>query len=178
VQLTNSRSPAAPAVSRARSLQPLCASSASAAVTATAPAAAAPQRSRLPALLACAAVACTLTLAPPALAAPLAAVASAGDTAWVLTSTALVLFMSIPGLSLFYAGLVRAKSALSVLFHCFVLVCTGTISWLALGYSLSFAAGSPYVGGLSKAFLAGVTFARNALAALPMYGPAPEKDRL
>ena len=106
-------------------------------------------------------MACAATLAPPALAAaaPLAVVASAGDTAWILTSTALVLFMSVPGLSLFYAGLVRAKSALSVLFHCFVLVCTGTLSWLALGYSLSFAAGSPFVGGLGKAFLQGVSAA-------------------
>jgi len=95
-----------------------------------------------------------------ALVAQVAAAAPAIDsaaTAWILVSSALVLFMSIPGLALFYAGLVRAKNALSVLVHCFVLVATGTVTWLALGYSLSFAPGSAFVGGLSKAFLSGVT---------------------
>jgi hypothetical protein len=85
-----------------------------------------------------------------------AAAAVGADTAWLLTSTALVLFMSIPGLSLFYAGLVRSKNALSVLVHCFALVASGTLTWLAAGYSLAFSAGGPFVGGLSKAFLAGV----------------------
>ena len=62
-------------------------------------------------------------------------------------------------LALFYAGLVRAKNALSVLVHCFVLVATGTVTWTALGYSLAFAPGTAFVGGVSKAFLSGVTLA-------------------
>ena len=107
-----------------------------------------------------------LSFAPPASAVtgPLASVASAAaingaDTAWILVSSALVLFMSIPGLALFYAGLVRSKNALSVLVHCFVLVATGTLTWTAVGYSLAFAPGTAFVGGLSKAFLNGVTLA-------------------
>ena len=61
-----------------------------------------------------------------------------GDTAWILTSTALVLFMTIPGLALFYAGLVRTKNVLSVLMHCLALTALMTILWLAVGYSLAF----------------------------------------
>ncbi len=79
------------------------------------------------------------------------------DTAWILTSTALVLFMTIPGLSLFYAGLVRARNVLSVLMQCFAITCMITILWLAYGYSVAFAEGGPYYGGLSKAFFAGIT---------------------
>jgi Amt family ammonium transporter len=79
-----------------------------------------------------------------------------GDTAWLLTSTALVLFMTIPGLSLFYAGLVRGKNALSVLMQCFSITCLASIVWLVYGYSLAFGDGNAVIGGLSKAFLAGV----------------------
>ena len=82
-----------------------------------------------------------------------------GDTAWILTSTALVLFMTIPGLSLFYAGLVRGKNALSVLMQCFSITCMMSILWLAYGYSLAFSDGGGVqagIGGLSNAFLAGV----------------------
>ena len=79
-----------------------------------------------------------------------------GDTAWILTSTALVLFMTIPGLSLFYAGLVRARNVLSVLMQCFTIVCVVTILWLVIGYSLAFDEGLPVVGGLSKMLFAGV----------------------
>ena len=61
-----------------------------------------------------------------------------GDTAWLLTSTALVLFMTIPGLSLFYAGLVRSKNVLSVLMQCFSITCLASILWLLYGYSLAF----------------------------------------
>ena len=61
-----------------------------------------------------------------------------GDTAWLLTSTALVLFMTIPGLSLFYGGLVRTKNVLSLLMHCFVLTALVTVLWLVYGYSLAF----------------------------------------
>jgi Amt family ammonium transporter len=79
-----------------------------------------------------------------------------GDTAWILTSTALVLFMTIPGLSLFYGGLVRSRNVLSVLVQCFAITCLISILWLAVGYSMAFADGNAFVGGLSKAFFAGV----------------------
>ena len=80
-----------------------------------------------------------------------------GDTAWVMTSTALVLFMTLPGLALFYGGLVRSKNVLSVLMQCFVIACVVTIIWVVYGYSLSFAEGNSWVGGLSNAFLGEVT---------------------
>ncbi|MEE8542926.1 MAG: ammonium transporter [Gammaproteobacteria bacterium] len=81
-----------------------------------------------------------------------------GDTAWMLTSTALVLFMTIPGLSLFYAGMVRAKNALSVMMQCFAICCLMTIIWVLYGYSLAFGDDvGGLVGGLGKAFMAGVT---------------------
>jgi Amt family ammonium transporter len=79
-----------------------------------------------------------------------------GDTAWMLTATALVLFMTIPGLALFYGGMVRKKNVLSVLMQCFAITCLMTILWAVLGYSLAFAEGSAYVGGLGKMFLAGI----------------------
>ena len=84
---------------------------------------------------------------------------SGGDTAWILTSTALVLFMTLPGLALFYAGLVRANSVLSVLMHCFAICCVASIVWLVIGYSLAFGDGgswNAFIGGLDKAFLAGI----------------------
>ncbi len=81
---------------------------------------------------------------------------SSGDTAWMLTSTALVLFMTLPGLALFYGGLVRAKNVLSVLMQCFVIACLVSLLWLVYAYSLSFGPGGPWIGGLSKAFMAGV----------------------
>lgn len=83
-----------------------------------------------------------------------------GDTAWLLTSTALVLFMTIPGLSLFYAGLVRSKNVLSVLMQCFTITCLISILWLVFGYSLAFSDGGTFnnwVGGLSNTFLSNVT---------------------
>ncbi|MCC0053990.1 MAG: ammonium transporter [Rhodobiaceae bacterium] len=84
-----------------------------------------------------------------------------GDTAWVLTSTALVLFMTLPGLALFYAGLVQSRNILSVLMQCTGIACGASVVWFACGYSLAFAGGSGFVGGLSKAFLIGV--ARDAV---------------
>jgi Amt family ammonium transporter len=80
-----------------------------------------------------------------------------GDNAWMLTSTVLVLLMTIPGLALFYGGLVRSKNMLSVLSHVFYTVCIVVLIWVLYGYSLTFTGGSPYIGGLSKAFLMGVT---------------------
>jgi Amt family ammonium transporter len=81
------------------------------------------------------------------------------DTAWILTSTALVLFMTLPGLALFYGGLVRAQAVLSVLMHCFTICCVASLLWLFGVYSLAFGDGgaaNPVIGGLGKAFLAGV----------------------
>ena len=82
---------------------------------------------------------------------------SAGDTAWILTATALVLFMTIPGLSLFYAGMVRAKNVLSVLMQCFTITALMTILWALYGYSIAFGGEGAYWGGLDKLFLRGVT---------------------
>lgn len=95
-----------------------------------------------------------------------AAAIVSGDTAWVLTSTALVLFMTIPGLSLFYGGLVRQKNVVSVLTQCFATTALVTVLWTVVGYSLAFSstgmqAGlvgvNAFIGGLDKAFLSGVT---------------------
>ncbi len=82
---------------------------------------------------------------------------SAGDTAWMLTATALVLFMTIPGLSLFYAGMVRSKNVLSVLMQCFAITSLMTVLWVLYGYSIAFGGEGAYWGGLDKMFLAGVT---------------------
>ena len=85
---------------------------------------------------------------------------NSGDTAWMLTATALVLFMTIPGLSLFYAGMVRSRNVLSVLMQCFAITGLITILWVVAGYSLAFEDGGAaqgFIGGLSKAFLIGVT---------------------
>ncbi len=80
-----------------------------------------------------------------------------GDTAWILTSTALVLFMTLPGLALFYGGLVRSKNVLSVLMQCFVIACVVTILWVVYGYSLSFGEGNAWLGDLNNVFLGEVT---------------------
>ena len=78
-----------------------------------------------------------------------------GDTAWMLTSTALVLLMSVPALALFYGGLVRTKNMLSVLMQVFVSFSLITVLWCVYGYSLAFTTGNPYIGGLSRLFLKG-----------------------
>jgi Amt family ammonium transporter len=80
----------------------------------------------------------------------------AANTAWMLTSAVLVLFMTLPGLALFYAGLVRTKNVLSVLMQCVSITCVVTIAWVAVGYSLAFGEGNAWLGGLDKAFLAGI----------------------
>ncbi|HUF73343.1 MAG TPA: ammonium transporter [Gammaproteobacteria bacterium] len=81
-----------------------------------------------------------------------------GDTAWIMTSTALVLFMTLPGLALFYGGLVRSKNVLSVLMQCFAVCCVVSIVWFVVGYSMAFSgtALNGLVGGFSKAFLSGI----------------------
>jgi Amt family ammonium transporter len=118
--------------------------------------------SRSPLVRAAALLAACVAFAAPAHAATF----DGGNTAWVLVASALVLFMMIPGLALFYAGLVRAKNVLSVLMHCIALTAVGTLLWLAVGYSLAFdttgmVAGSgnlhAFIGTLDKAFLRGLT---------------------
>jgi len=82
---------------------------------------------------------------------------NSGNTAWILTATALVLFMTIPGLSFFYAGIVRSKNVLSVLMQCFAITCMVSILWLMYAYSLAFGGeGNNWIGDLSKVFMAGV----------------------
>jgi len=86
----------------------------------------------------------------------LAQTADTGSTAWLLTATALVLMMTLPGLALFYGGLVRSRNVLSVLMQCFALCCIVSVIWVAFGYSVAFADGNGFIGGLSKAWLRGV----------------------
>ena len=124
------------------------------------------------------------TMAPatvaPAVAAPAAATAAAappgpteptmvgtdkinsGDTAWMLTSTALVLLMTIPGLALFYGGMVRKKNVLSTLMQSFAITCVVTILWWLIGYSWAFTPGSPYLGGSARALFNGMAFMMDA----------------
>jgi Amt family ammonium transporter len=78
------------------------------------------------------------------------------NTAWMLTAAVLVLFMTLPGLALFYAGLVRTKNVLSVLMQCFSITCIVTLAWVFVGYSIAFGDGNAWWGGLGKAFLAGI----------------------
>ncbi|WP_343115594.1 ammonium transporter [Ostreiculturibacter nitratireducens] len=81
---------------------------------------------------------------------------NAADTAWIIVATALVLFMTLPGLALFYGGLVRARNVLSVFMHCFAIACLMSILWLAVGYSIAFGDSGAYWGGFGKAFLNGI----------------------
>jgi Amt family ammonium transporter len=80
-----------------------------------------------------------------------------GDTAWMLTSTALVLMMTIPGLALFYGGMVRKKNVLATVVQSFAITCLVSVLWMVVGYSLAFTTGSTVLGGLSRVFMAGVT---------------------
>jgi len=87
---------------------------------------------------------------------------SSGDTAWMLTSTALVLLMTIPGLALFYGGMVRKKSVLATLMQSFAITCLVTVLWVVIGYSLAFMPGGDFVGNLSRLFLKGMVFQKEA----------------
>src|SRR3970040_2400686 len=80
----------------------------------------------------------------------------AANTAWMLTSSVLVLFMTLPGLALFYAGLVRMKNVLSVLMQCFAITCIVTLAWGVVGYSLAFGEGNAWYGGFGQALPARV----------------------
>ena len=120
------------------------------------------------------AIAATFTLgATPAM----AATANSGDSAWILTSTALVLFMTLPGLALFYGGLVRARNFLSVFVHCFIIACVASISWAAFGYGLAFgpdvhgligAIHAPWLAGLAGHVREGLTIDENLFALYQM----------
>ena len=107
-----------------------------------------------------------LTLSPALALAQEAPTLNAGDTAWMLTATALVLFMTIPGLALFYGGMVRSKNVLSVLMQCFAITALVTVLWILYGYSLAFSTTgmeqgvinlNSFVGGLDKVLFAGLT---------------------
>jgi Amt family ammonium transporter len=91
---------------------------------------------------------------------------SAGDTAWMLTSTALVLMMSIPGLALFYGGMVRKKNVLATLMQTFAITCVVTLLWWLIGYSWAFTPGSAFLGGTSRALFNGMTFIHDPTAQL------------
>jgi len=98
-----------------------------------------------------------LMFASPALAQDASDALDSGDTAWMLTSTALVLLMTIPGVALFYGGMVRKKNVLGVVMQSFAITCLVTILWTVIGYSLVFSEGSAYVGGFDRLFLKGMT---------------------
>jgi ammonium transporter, Amt family len=80
-----------------------------------------------------------------------------GDTAWMLTSTALVLMMTVPGLAMFYGGMGRKKNVLTMAMQVFAVCCLTTLVWTIVGYSLAFGGEGPFVGGLSRLFLGGMT---------------------
>jgi ammonium transporter, Amt family len=96
-----------------------------------------------------------MAMAQPALAAPVKL--DSGDTAWMLTSVALVLMMTIPGLALFYGGMVRKMNVLATVMQSFMVTCLVTVLWMVCSYSMAFTAGSPYIGGMSRFLLTGMT---------------------
>jgi len=109
----------------------------------------------LPALFLCALFAVP-ALAQQTPAAPVEAKVDTGDTAWMLTSTALVLMMTIPGLALFYAGMVRKKNVLATMMQSFTICALVTVLWMVAGYSLAFTNGGPYIGDFSRVLLRGI----------------------
>ena len=98
----------------------------------------------------------SMLLSPLAMADTAPVVLNNANTAWMLTASALVLFMTLPGLSLFYAGLVRVKNVLSVLMQCFAIAAVASLLWVIIGYSLAFGPGNEYIGDFSKVFLASI----------------------
>ncbi|MCH7542450.1 MAG: ammonium transporter [Proteobacteria bacterium] len=97
-----------------------------------------------------------IALVPAAAFAQGAAKLDSGDTAWMLTSTALVLMMTIPGVALLYAGMVRKKNVLATMMQSFAICCLATVLWMIIGYSLAFTEGTAFIGGLSRIFLSGM----------------------
>jgi len=149
---------AAPAAAAPAAPAPSTPPPAAAATPAPAPAAAAPAAAEAPKADAAAA-------APPAPTSPqLVGVdkINSGDTAWMLTSTALVLLMTIPGLALFYGGMVRKKNVLATLMQSFAITCLVTVLWVIAGYSLAFMPGGSFIGSLDRLFLNGMLFQKDA----------------
>ncbi len=144
--------PAAASAAAADTTASAPAPDASAAAAATAPAAAA----SAPADASGAAAA-----APAAPTAPFSVDSSkinSGDTAWMLTSTALVLFMTIPGLALFYGGRSARRNVLAIVMQSFAITCVVTVVWTVIGYSLAFTPGGSFIGGFSRVFLSGMNY--------------------
>jgi Amt family ammonium transporter len=120
-----------------------------------------------PAAAAAATPAATATPPPPSATEPsviLNSQINSGDSAWMLTSMALVLMMTIPGLALFYGGMVRKKNVLATLMQSFAITCLVTILWYVIAYSLAFTPGTPYIGGLSRLFMKGVIYIKDVAA--------------
>ncbi|HYS65338.1 MAG TPA: ammonium transporter [Paraburkholderia sp.] len=139
---------------------PVAASAAASDTAASAPAAAAASAPAADASAPAAAAAAS-DAAPAAPTAPFSVDSSkinSGDTAWMLTSTALVLFMTIPGLALFYGGMVRKKNVLATLMQSFAITCLVTIIWAVVGYSLAFTPGGSFIGGFSRVFMSGMNY--------------------
>jgi len=140
---------------------------AASAATASAPAAPAVTASAAPDASATAAASAPAAAAPAAPTAPFSmdsSKISGGDTAWMLTSTALVLLMTIPGLALFYGGMVRKKNVLATMMQSFAITCAVTLVWMVIGYSLAFTPGSGFIGGFSRIFLSGMDYVKGASA--------------
>lgn len=135
-------------------ISPVWADDMASSATASATTASAPVVASAPAVAPVAASEAAAVASAPA-AAP-AVVLDTGNTAWMLMSTALVLFMTIPGLALFYGGMVRKKNVLATLMQSFAIAAAITVVWMVIGYSLAFAPGNAFVGGLSKAFLTNI----------------------
>ncbi|PXW29382.1 ammonium transporter [Paraburkholderia caballeronis] len=140
---------------------------ASAPADTAAAASAAPDASAAAAAPAASAPAAAAAASAPAAAAPAAPTApfsvdsskiNSGDTAWMLTSVALVLFMTIPGLALFYGGMVRKKNVLATVMQSFAITCLVTVIWTVIGYSIAFTPGNSFIGGFSRVFLAGMNY--------------------
>ena len=136
---------------------PAAAPAAPAAVTAPADAAKPAEAAKPADATAPAAAVAAAPAATPAAATPAAPVPNKGDTAWMSISTILVIMMSIPGLALFYGGLVRSKNMLSVLMQVFVVTALIYVLWVIYGYTLAFTAGNPFIGSFDKLFLKGIT---------------------
>src|SRR6202007_106933 len=103
--------------------------------------------------------------APPAPTEPIVIEVSkinSGDTAWMLASTALVLLMTVPGLALFYGGMVRKKNVLATIMPSFAITCLVTVLWVIAGYSLAFMPGSAYIGSMDRFFLSGMSYMKEA----------------
>src|SRR5687768_15565894 len=97
---------------------------------------------------------------------------SAGDTAWMMTSTAFVLLMTLPGLALFYGGMVRKKNLLSTMAQSFAIACLITVLWVVIGYSLAFTESSPWIGSTARFALEGLFYAKGGQVSVSHLAPS------